>query len=137
MARVSEKALRPRQYVFNRLSAEQMTRLIPGIKKLRDEERAAAAHARAARIEREVIEAARHANNIMDGVQQADPEHELIRALEKELEELKERRRALFAELKKTLDSGDAMKEGKGGAGKVKEAVVGKESEGKGGNQRG
>lgn len=88
-------------------------------------------------MQREVIEAARHANNIMDGVQQVDPENETIRALEKELEELKERRRTLFAELRKTLDSGDAKKEGKGGVKKEKKGVEGSEGEGKGAKQRG
>lgn len=134
MARVSEKALRPRQYVFNRLSTEQITRLTPGVKKLREEERAVAARARGARKEREISEAARHAKNIMDGVQRVDPESDSIRALEKELEELKERRRTLFAELRETLDSKDAKKEGKVAV-KTENKVEDKDMEDKGGKR--
>lgn len=111
MARVSEKALRPRQYVFNRLSAERIAQLAPGVQKLMEQERQAAANARAAQVAREATEAARHAQNIMDGVQAVDPESDTIRALEKELEELQEKKRSLFAELKRRLDAAETNKE--------------------------
>lgn len=111
MARVSEKALRPRQYVFNRLSADRIAQLAPGVQKLMEQERQAAASERAAQVAREATEAARHAQNIMSGVQAADPESDTIRALEKELEELQEKKRSLFAELKRRRDASEANKE--------------------------
>lgn len=111
MARVSEKALRPRQYVFNRLSPERMSQLRPAVRKLREEEQAALKSAREARATQERTEAARHAQNIMAGVQTPDPESDSIRGLQKELEELHEKKRRLFAQLKKSLDSGDAKRE--------------------------
>lgn len=113
MPRVSEKALRPRQYIFHRVSPEQVTKLAPAIKKLLDQEREADGRARVARAERVKIEAARHAKNIMSGVQCADPESDTIRALERELEELKEKRRTLFVHLKRALDSDEAKVESK------------------------
>lgn len=111
MARVSEKALRPREYVFNRLSAERIAQLAPGVRDLMERERSAAAEARAAQAAREATEAARHAENIIAGVQTPDPESEAIRALEKELEELQEKKRRLFAQLKKRLESSSEGKD--------------------------
>lgn len=105
MARVSEKALRPREYVFNRLSAERIAQLSPGVQKLMKVERVAATRARAAEAAREASEAARHAQNIISGVQTPDPESEAIRALEKELEELQDKKRRLYAQLKKKLET--------------------------------
>lgn len=110
MARVSEKALRPREYVFNRLSAERIAQLTPGVRKLMKKEREAAAQARAAEAAREASEAARHAENIIAGVQTPDPESEAIRALEKELEELREKKRRLYVQLKKKLEKDGAHK---------------------------
>lgn len=111
MARVSQKALRPRQYVFNRLSPERMVQLRPAVRKLRENERAALKTAQEARAATERTEAARHAQNIMAGLQTPDPESDSIRALQKELEELQEKKQLLFAQLKQSLNSADAKRE--------------------------
>lgn len=105
MARVSRKALRPRQYVFNRLSSSRIKRLQEGVKKLREKEMLDMMAARAAVRALGRSEAARHAENIMAGIKQSDPENDQIQALEKELEELRQKKRSLFATLKKTLDT--------------------------------
>lgn len=105
MARISEKALRPRQYVFNRLSSDRIRKLRPGVKKLLEQEKMHAVAARAEVRAAERSEAARHAENIVAGIKEADPENEQIRLLEKELEELRQKKRSLFATLKKTLDT--------------------------------
>lgn len=111
MARVSDKALRPRQYIFTRLSTERIAQLAPGVQRLLEQERSQVASARAARAARERNEAARHAENIMAGLQTPDPESDSIRALQKELDELLERKKQLFAQLKKSLDSEDVKRE--------------------------
>lgn len=107
MGRVSKKALRPRAYVLNRLTAQQIERLTPGVNKLRQYEHQQAQKLRKRVEESQRQQAARHAHNIMNGKQQVDPESALIVALEKELEELKQKKRNLFACLKQTLDSGE------------------------------
>lgn len=104
MARVSEKALRPRQYVFNRLSAERIAALAPGVRKLREQEKRQALSARAARRAADRHIAARHAENIMAGVTRPVPETDQIGELEKELEELRQKKRQLFEQLRKCLE---------------------------------
>lgn len=105
MARVSDKALRPRQYVFNRLSAERITALAPGVRKLRDYERRQMVQARATRrIAEQRHMAARHAERLMKGVKESGAETEEIGELEKELEELRSRKRQLFEQLRQSLD---------------------------------
>lgn len=103
MARISEKALRPRQYVFNRLSAERIARLTSGVRKLRESEKRQSVNARAATRAADRHVAARHAENIMAGLRQAVPESDEIGVLEKELEELRRRKRDLFDMLRKSL----------------------------------
>lgn len=105
MARVSAKALRPRQYVFARLSADRIALLSGGVRKLLDSEMYATTRARASANLIERREAARHAEDIMASIQTADAETEQIRALEAELDELRDRKKRLFVMLRKTLDS--------------------------------
>lgn len=103
MARISEKALRPRQYVFNRLSAERIARLTSGVRKLQESERRQSVNTRAAARAADRHVAARHAENIMAGLRHAVAETDEIGVLEKELEELRRRKRDLFEMLRKSL----------------------------------
>lgn len=75
------------------------------MRKVLERERMDALEAREAVRRHERNEAARHAQNILDGKREADPENEQIRALEKELEELQQQKRQLFGKLSKMLGS--------------------------------
>ncbi|CAN8069327.1 unnamed protein product [Agarophyton chilense] len=108
MARVSKKALRPRSYVLGRLSPERIHRLQGGVRKLLEKERLEALKARAAVRAVERTEAQRHAENILAGIQEADPGNDQVRALVKELEELRQKKRILFVALVKKLDEEDS-----------------------------
>lgn len=112
MARVSEKALRPRQYVFNRLPASRLPAFAGRVKKLKDEETKEAQAVSAALSASKRRQAARHAENIMAGITTTNPETEQIGALERELEELRERKRTLYGQLRAKIA---AKKEGSGG----------------------
>lgn len=104
MARISEKAVRPRQYVFNRLSKSRLAILAPGVIKLREQERRQVLSARAARRAAERHLAARHADNIMAGITELIPESDQIGELERELEELRTRKQQLFEQLRQSLE---------------------------------
>lgn len=104
MARVSAKALRPRQYVFNRLPEEKIKALSGAVKKLKEKEKHDAVAARAATRAVKEHQAARHAEKIILGIREMEPESEAIRQLEKELEELRQRKKYLFEKLKRYLD---------------------------------
>lgn len=104
MARVSGKALRPRQYVFNRLPEEKIKALSGAVKKLKEKEKHDAVAARAATRAVKEHQAARHAEKIVLGIREMEPESEAIRQLEKELEELRQRKKYLFDKLKRYLD---------------------------------
>lgn len=111
MARISEKALRPRQYVFNRLPMERKKKLEERVKKLLERERITSLSARANVRAVEETQAAKHAERILEGKHKPEPENDHIRALEKELEELRQKKKTLYETLKKALDSDDAKKE--------------------------
>lgn len=104
MARISEKAVRPRQYVFNRLSKSRLATLAPGVTNLREQERRQVLSARAARRAAERHLAARHADNILAGITELIPESDQIGELERELEELRTRKQQLFEQLRQSLD---------------------------------
>lgn len=104
MARVSEKALRPRQYVFHRVSGRRRALVRAGVQRVLAGERAEGAQAREAVRQHERNEAARHARGILDGKWQADAENEQLRALEGELADLEKRKRGLFEQLRKLLE---------------------------------
>ncbi|KAI0560439.1 hypothetical protein FGB62_112g223 [Gracilaria domingensis] len=108
MARVSKKALRPRSYVLGRLTPERLHCLRGGVRKLLEKERLEKLKARAAVRAVERTEARRHAENILAGVQEAEPGNEQLRALGKELNELRQKKLSLFAALKKKLDDAAA-----------------------------
>lgn len=103
MARISEKALRPRQYVFTRLTPERIAQLTPGVRKLREQEKRQALTTRAAMRAAERHVAARHAENIMAGITTAQPESEQIASLERELHDLRQRKRRMFESLRRSL----------------------------------
>lgn len=105
MARISEKALRPRQYVFTRLTAERIAQLTPGVRKLKDQEKRHALTTRAAMRAAERHVAARHAENIMAGITTAQPESDQIASLERELYDLRQRKRRMFESLRRSLAS--------------------------------
>lgn len=103
MARISEKALRPRQYVFTRLTPERIAQLTPGVRKLREQEKRQALTTRAAMRAAERHVAARHAENIMAGITTAQPESDQIASLERELHDLRQRKRRMFESLRRSL----------------------------------
>lgn len=103
MARISEKALRPRQYVFTRLTPDRIAQLTPAVRKLKDQERRNALSSRAAIQAAERHVAAKHAENIMAGITTSQPENRHIAALEQELSELRQRRRRMCERLRKAL----------------------------------
>lgn len=103
MARISEKALRPRQYVFTRLTPERIAQLTPGVRKLREQEKRQALTTRAAMRAAERHVAARHAENIMAGITTAQPESDQIASLERELHDLRQRKRRMFDSLRRSL----------------------------------
>ena len=103
MARVSEKALRPRQYVFHKLPPERSEKLGRLVRVLLDRERIEELEARDAVRRHDRNEAARHAQSILEGRKHPSPETEQIRALELELEDLNRQRGQLFEALQKEL----------------------------------
>lgn len=125
MARVSEKAVRPRQYVFNGVSKERRAALTMGVATLRAMEREGEWRAQQRARDRARDEAGWQAEKAVTGGQ--------IASLEAELADLASEKRRLFEALKRSLEARKAgRKAGAPGAGAV--AKNGKESkEGKGG----
>lgn len=102
MARISDKALRPRQYVFNRFSSPRIAALAPAIRELRQRERRHAASSPSP----ERPSAQPSSSPVPNHAQL--PRSDQILALESELNDLRSQKRQLFDTLRTTLDDPDA-----------------------------
>lgn len=110
MARLSEKALRPRQYVFNSLSATRVAALEPGIRRLRERERRETVTRRHSLARKQPVAEAQQQTAVepvkdvkADLGADAEADAEEIGELERELTQLQRRKRHLFEELKRSL----------------------------------
>lgn len=104
MAKLSEKASRPRQYVFHHLCKSRIESLSPSISKLCEQERQQTLNMRAARFAAERHPASRHADNIMASGTSKIPESDEIEELELKLEVLRARKQQLFERLSYMAD---------------------------------